>query len=284
MEKNKYTLYSIIILLIVFVPCTIYGVYMHIKTTANLNHDFKFNNKLYFYENDKLLGTYECKSEDCDYATTSNSNLKTNILNNKYAFIKDAKEINFIDITTGETITKYEEIQELANNIFGVKSNDKWGVISISVTLMPVLQIDFDSIEFKNNKFVVSKDNFWSIYQGQNELFKNELPIKDFNEEFVIVSDDSTDKIYDFKNNEYITIMSNKELTFIENLVLLKIDNNYYVYQMNNIADDYVPAIIGNFFYNGEEKIIHELSETSINFYAGEELLKTIELSVQEND
>ena len=284
MEKNKYTLYTIIILLVIFIPCSIYGTYMHITTTANLNHEFKFNNKLYFYENDKLLGTYECASKNCDYATYSNSNLNSSIINSQFAFINDGEKIYLYKLAAGKSLASYDEVQNIMGSVFKVRQDELWGAISISTTLTSLLECNFNSLEFKDNKFIVLKDNKWSIYQGQKELFVNDWKIKDFNEEFVIVTDDLNDKIYDYQNKEYIETFSDKSLSFVSDFILLKRSSNYYVYQFNMIADDYVPAIIGNFYYSGETEIAHNLTESTIEFYAGEELLKAIELSVQEND
>ena len=48
MAKNKYTLMTIIALLVIFVPAAIYGTITHILTKSNINHDYKYGNKLYF--------------------------------------------------------------------------------------------------------------------------------------------------------------------------------------------------------------------------------------------
>ncbi|MBQ9834116.1 MAG: hypothetical protein IJO33_02885 [Bacilli bacterium] len=282
MEKNKYTFYSIIIFLIIFIPCSIYGTYMHIKTTANLNHEFKFNNKLYFYENDKLLGTYSCLSDNCDYAINSNS--KSSIINSKYTFIKDDKKIYLYEITSGENLKTYDDVRSLMDNVFKVSQNGLWGAISVGTTVNNLLDCNFNDLEFKNNRFIVLKDNKWGIYQGQNELFSSELKIKDFNEELVIVSGDDFDKLYDYQNKEYLETIGDKELALFSKLVLLKRNYNYYIYQFDKLEDNFKTNIRGNFYYAGDKMITHKLTDSTIEFYAGDELLKSIELSVQEND
>lgn len=276
MEKNKYTLYTIIVLLIIFGPCSIYGTYMHFKTTANLKHEFKFNDKLYFYQNDKLLGTYECKSSNCDYAIFSNNNLKSAILNNRYAFISDDENIYLYDIISGKSFITYNEVQKVAEGIFLVAQKNLWGAITIGNTINSLFNCNFDSIEFKNNKFITSKDNTWTLYQGQNELFKSEIKIKDFNENFVILTTEDNDKLLDYQNNEYLNMVANKTLSFVENYILLKRENNYYLYQIDNNQNN-ESTIISNFYYEGLEKVDYKITESSIDFYAGEQLLKSVE-------
>ncbi|MBQ4584352.1 MAG: hypothetical protein IJA94_05650 [Bacilli bacterium] len=282
MEKNKYTFYSIVILLIILVPCSIYGTYMHIKTNANINHEFKFNNKLYFYENDKLLGTYDCKSDDCDYAIHSST--KSSIINSQYTFISDDKKVYLYDITSKESLKTYEEVQTIMENIYKVRQNGLWGAISISATLNTLLECSYDDLEFKNNKFLALKDNKWSIYQNQKELFSTELEIKDFTEELVVVTNNGIDKLYDYQSKEYLENVLDKELTFVSEFILLERNSNYYVYQFYQMENVFNFNMIGNFFYNGEQLVTHKKTETMLEFYAGEELLKSIDISTLEND
>lgn len=284
MEKNKYTLYTIIFLLIICLPCSIYGTYKHVLTNVNVNQKFKFNNKLYFYEDSKLLGTYDCDSENCNYTTFTNNDSTATIINSRYTFITDDKKTYLYDITAGKKLKRYDEVHYTMGNVYIVREKELWGAININTTINRIFDCNYDALKFKNNKFLALKDKKWTISQGQNELFSSYLEIKDFNNDFIILTDGVNDKIVDFENNEYINTISDKSLSFVSDFILLKRSNNYYVYQFNKIAEGYTPAVIGNFYCSGENEITHSLTESTIEFYDGEELLKSIEFSIQEND
>ena len=71
MKKNNIgVLIIMIVLLIIALPAAIYGTYMHFQkdSLSNKNKEFYYEGKLFFYDNDTLLGTYTCKSENCGYA------------------------------------------------------------------------------------------------------------------------------------------------------------------------------------------------------------------------
>ena len=64
---DKKTLVVIIVLLVIFVPLAVMGIYQHItkeeqEIAENVNHEFIFNNRVYFYVDDNLVGTYECSN------------------------------------------------------------------------------------------------------------------------------------------------------------------------------------------------------------------------------
>ena len=278
MEKNKYTLYTIIILLIIFIPCSIYGTYTHITTTANLKQEFKFDNKLYFYENEKLLGTYTCKKEDCDYATYSNNDMKANVINSQYTFINDNEKIYLYNITSKKSIETYDEIQNTFGSVFKVRQGNNWGAINVSNTITSLIACNYDTLEYKNNSFLVSKNDVWSIYQGNNQVFKSDLKIKDFNDDFVIVTDGKNDKLYDFENNEHIEELTDKTISIADDFFLIKQGNIYSIYYMLKLSDNYVSTNAGTFTYDGSEEIVFELTETTINFYAGEQLMESVAL------
>ena len=67
--KDKKTLITIIILLVVFLPLGLVGTIKHFSTSktnvdvnSNPNKEFIYNNKLYFYYENELLATYECST------------------------------------------------------------------------------------------------------------------------------------------------------------------------------------------------------------------------------
>ena len=121
MEMNpkvqKGALFLIIFLLVIFVPLACYGLFLKLtgpgETSGldNVNHEFYFDNKLWFYQDDgTLLGTYECKTSHCGYAvnTINDDEYGVNsatvaedepikIINNRFAVLTDTSDTSITE-------------------------------------------------------------------------------------------------------------------------------------------------------------------------------------------
>ena len=160
MEKNKYTLITIIVLLVVLLPLTIYGTYTSIRINTNFNRSFKYNDKLWFYDGKKLLGTYACKTERCDYATFENKE-QAKIINNSYTFILDEGTIHLYNIKSGTVIATYDAVDmgEYSNYYVMKQENgqEKWGAIEITSDIVNKIKIEYDGVKYLNGKYVVKE-------------------------------------------------------------------------------------------------------------------------------
>ena len=82
---DKKTLVVIIVLLVIFVPLAVIGTYRHINNQDdnvviddNPNHEFIYNNKVYFYYNNELINTYPCNNCSNVVTTINDTEYHTN--------------------------------------------------------------------------------------------------------------------------------------------------------------------------------------------------------------
>lgn len=170
MENRKAALIVIILLLVISVPCSIFGiVYKYvflnrpaeIETTKRPNEEFFQNGVLNFYEYGELLGQYTCKNPQgyCGWAYETNdddtyslryyndNSIDTIFLvSNRYAFILDVEEekenykddnIILYDVLSKKEVGIYKGVKDYSiginNNYYIVQDeNSKWGVIQLT--------------------------------------------------------------------------------------------------------------------------------------------------------
>ena len=86
---DKLTSKIIIVLLVIFIPLSIIGLLNHKEDSLqtideNPNKEVFYNNKVYFYQGDELLGTYICQNCKKTETVIDDSNYHTNYY--KYGF------------------------------------------------------------------------------------------------------------------------------------------------------------------------------------------------------
>ena len=172
---NKTTIWVISILLAICSICAGWGFYMHdyfIKNPIpeNKNKEFKFYNRLYFYDQSgNELGVYPCNFDYCDYAETTidddivNTNYykkatksSTGLINNRYAFINDnlSKGVDSIilyDVVNQKKVYDLSAVKTysigLDNDLFIVKDLEgKWGVVKLTNNAGTVIDIKYDYV------------------------------------------------------------------------------------------------------------------------------------------
>lgn len=182
---RKGTLITIIVLLVIFLLLTVAGFYFHFAgtpddvTNDNPNHEFHYNNQLWFYDEDNnLIGTYECVTSNCDYATSyindgeysidsyvpsegEDGLLMDSVINNQFVFLTDFESADYeaflYDIKNGvsyKTVT-YTSVKDygvgIAGNLFIVEnSNHKYGVLQIGEMAQLVVPFEYDFIGLVN--------------------------------------------------------------------------------------------------------------------------------------
>ena len=200
-KKNDFVLPILIILLIFFVPATIYGVNKHnssILDRDNPKHLPKKDGKLYFYDDsDKLIGVYECENaNNCDRAVATiddsinlHYNGEGNILpvyNESFAFIQDGNQIFYYWLKNNMNILTINSIKDYGIGISGdllIVQDEylKYGlfdptsgsyVIDPIYDYMALVDGDYDEAGKLNiGRIIVEKDNmYFLIDETQNEL------------------------------------------------------------------------------------------------------------------
>lgn len=288
--KDKKTLITIIVLLVIFLPIGLFGTIKSFSTTKsdvkddNPNKEFKYNNKLYFYYNDKLLSTYECSTctlasssiDDINYHTNyykSENNELAGVLNEYYGLFKENDNIILYNLVNNKKIDSYKSIKNYnieATSKFAIteKSNGM-GVIFFDLSSSPIpneyeyISLPAHIIDNKldTSKFIVKKDNMWSIISANKEVDVAPIidEIVDFNDNYYITYANDTYHVYDRNNIEYlenlpktnvygvgkyIFVLNNNQLFIYENCLspVIKIMelpnyNSIYFYQNNNKID-----------------------------------------------
>lgn len=233
MKENKGVLVTIIVLLIIFFPLTILGFIENQKIENNSEHKLYYKGYLWFYDNDELIGKYQCNNLDCNLASVTitdesynkkfyRGDLEDAILpiNNKYAFIKDGTDIILYDIKTKGNLAKYKSVNNYNTKIVGdafilEQENGKFGVLKFINGLESVIPFTYDFIGLANNLtadnelianyFLVKQDNFWFLIDNKNNIISKKyqeeiIDYRIFDEYMAIITEQKID-IYELEDN-----------------------------------------------------------------------------------
>lgn len=254
-QKNRFVLPIIIILLVIFLPCAVFGVLNEINIRmegGNPNHLHKLDNKLFYYDkNDKLIGTYKCKSSDCDDAITNISDeylsyyegtdTSLEVFANSYVFIKDNNLINLVSLKHEESMTlvSFSEIKNYGTSIEGgsliVKDvNNKYGLFNMNNIMyeipaeydfMGISKKEFNGTVLSKDKIVVKKDNDWYLINGLNKAISVSSldPIYDYNDSYIYyINSDGNYLIYDYNGYQSLSWITIKKVEDYNDLHVVK--------------------------------------------------------------
>ena len=214
MKKNKVVLPLIIILLVIFLPCSIYGIYHQVvfqKEQGNPNHLHKLDNKLYYYDNsDKLLGVYECKSSPCDDAIPKiddeylkyhvGEGAPLGIFGSEYTFIEDGSTIKLHNIKTNLSIAEFTLIKNYGASFTGgniiVKDNTGlYGLFNLNTISYDIvakytfmgLANNIDSGLLVSDRIAVEENGKWFIISNDDIKVStpSDYPIYDYDYNFI---------------------------------------------------------------------------------------------------
>lgn len=293
MEKNKGTLITIIILLLAFIPCTIFGMIKHFED-QNKNREFYFNGKLHFYNGEVLLGTYECKTEKCGYAEyeeiDTEKKIETTLINNQYAFIKDGNDLFVQDVTTNTKILDFEEIKSysipIENNSYIAKHEGKWGVISLEPSILSVINYEYDDLYLNYNntinelsleKVIVKEGENYKIIKDKEELFSTTNQIVEFNDNLIVtLLEDGSYAIVDYDNKNYFSQDHIVRYLIIDNYLAIWTPYNLDLYSMNK--DSNTPV---NYFTSYSAYAEIKLEKDKINIYEYDEIVESYEKTIE---
>lgn len=296
MRNHKITLWTIITLLIIFIPITIFSFVMHnTKKTVpedNPNHEFKYENKLYFYnDNDELLGIYSCNKSICDIALNSSnedyplkereSSDSLSLVMNRYAFIKDVdkendKNIILYDLELGRVLANYSTIKNygigIEDNNYIVKNNDNhYGVITFKDTVNLKVPFKYDYIglpekidsetgKIVSNKYAVLNNGKWQIIDANGAVFAENISddIVNFNEEYIVLKSSFGYRLASYQGRYFFDNTTFKYLDFYKDyLEVIDNNSNFYLYSIKNnqkVSSDYFVNSIDDVSLNSTDK------------------------------
>lgn len=280
-----------------------------VPTLENPNHDFLYEGSLYFYDGDNLIGTYSCENKDgiCDYATTTYDDepypilsykeeelSKISLVAKRYVFLVDApseneiQEIILYDLQNQKRVTRYRAVKNygigIENNQFIVQNtSNKWGVITLSENGSSVsIPFEYDFIGLINDKkdekiasekYIVSKDNLWSLIGNDNSSFVTDI------KEMIVTYDGKSiitknDNLYYAKSYEGTNLFPNgyKNLTYTGRFFNITDQNNlFYVYD-----SDAQKIISRSIQVNATDTIRSEINGQTLQIILNDKVIETI--------
>ena len=234
-EHKKVAFIITIVLLAIFLPFTVLSIIFHKKyVDGNPNHDFHYNNKLWFYdESGNLVGTYDCNSESCGYAQETIRDPLYGInyfkaattepvafINNRFAVISDSQnastDIFVYDVVNGtktDTFLGYKMyfvgIQD--DYLITINNEGKYGVVKLGDVIKPVIEYQYDFIalqnerangskKIKSDKFIAQMDGVWKLIDTSNNTVTSSFssPIVSYDDRNIVVksTEAETDEYY----------------------------------------------------------------------------------------
>lgn len=303
MKTKKSTLYTIVILLIIFLPLAVYGTYNHIKIMKvvldpNPNHEFLHNGSLYFYdESGELNGTYQCVSANCGYPKTIIDDEEYGInyfntgeeetlefVNDDFAIIEDNQEIFVYSLKLNQKLISFEALKnyhtKLANNVVFAKSNGKWGILSLD-SMTAVLPYEYDFIGLPNkiiegtlvtDTLIVLKDDNWSLIKSNGEKISSDInsPIINFSDKYILTKNN---EIYDFEGNKIVVPIQYQQMYFVDKYTVFINNNLVIVYEDLNMPNKGT-ANISNY-----ENIEFDATDGVLSIYLDGTMGATIDLN-----
>ena len=260
--KDKKTLITIIVLLVIFLPMALFGTIKNFSVSKsnvkddNPNKEFKYNNKLYFYYNDKLLSTYECSTctlasssiDDINYHTNfyeSESTELASVINEYYGLFKENDDIVLYNLKNNKKIDYYKSVKNYnidATATFAIteKSSGK-GVIFFDLSNSPIpneyeyIALPSHIIDNKldTSKFIVKKDNMWSVISANKEVDVAPIAteIVDFNDNYYITFANDTYHIYDKNNIEYLENLPKTNVYGVGKYIFVLNNHQLFIYE-----------------------------------------------------
>ena len=315
MKNRKLTLSVIIILLVIFLPITIFATTTHFnkkEVVDNPEHQFKYKEKLYFYDKDTLLGTYECQNftEYCDLASTRSNfyyslneykpekNSKIPIIENRYAFLWDTEMDNLLeteyvlyDIVEQRVLAKYKEVKNygigIENDLYIVQNaKELWGIVQLNSELTAEIPCEYSYLGLVNRKdtesgkiiadyFAALKDNTWSLIDLQKAEFTGKFTqeIVSYDGQYVILKENDLMALKDYQGKSFLEPYP--YINFYSKYLMI-IDNNseFYLYDLSNEK-----VMSKTYKVESIEEVRIETENNQIEIYIRENLEESIEIS-----
>ena len=260
--KDKKTLITIIVLLVIMIPISGYATYKHFyipKNTLkeNPNKEMFFDNKVYLYLDGQFLGYYDCTTcSKVDYIINDNSyhtNYYSNgtedmngAINSMYAIFKENDQAVVYNIVGKSIIGKYDEVKNYKVKSSGkyliYKSNRKYGIINFDIGGTPI-PCDYDYISIPahlndstldSSKFIVLTNSTWKILDNKNNvLATSNEEIVDFNDSYYITYSGGYN-IYDYEGNKYLESIPKTNVYGVGDYLFVLNDKQLFIYKNLN--------------------------------------------------
>ena len=275
-KNNKGALILIIILLLIFSALSIWGFVANLMGVnkppepENIAREFKFNNKLYFYDKLTLVGTYECKTNNCDYATgviddedyslnyyKDAKKSQITLISNRYAFlVDDGSDVILYDVVNSSVVNTFKAVKNydigINNNYYILEDlNNKWGVMKIDSTAGIVIDYKYEFIGLhdelaegttllNSDVFVVKDEYGWKLVSNtdinKSSSFINQ--IYDYNDKYVVTKNSDYYYINSIDSGNLLMTNLFKYTKFIgDYIAVLNSNNEFYLLNPSNLEE-----------------------------------------------
>lgn len=300
MNKEKPTLITIIVALVIVLPFFVIGTYSKLKNISFHKGDKSTLYKdgyLHFYDDDLYIGKYQCKTDPCQYASSvlTDEDINPykgelefiNVFNGKYVFITDSNTTFLYDVVNGIELIKLEGIKFYNSNIDNdyvfLKNNGKWGLFSLKTTSL-LINYTYDHLGLINkvedsilksdvfvaktgvNNYLINKDE-----EILTEMFED--TIFDYTDDFIVTKGNYFN-IYTYEKRQFVSDLQIENYYFLNNLTILRTNNYLLIYE--DLSDNYIDMIQ---IKSSDDLKIEE--DEKINIYINDEIAKTIEPSIE---
>ena len=304
MKKNRLVLPVLIVLLVLITPCAIYGTYNVVaKKIAGENpkHLHKLNGKLYYYDtNDNLIGSYECKTDDCDTASSVVDDEYLNYTDGfdysldtfaSYAIIKDGDDTFIYSLSSNKNI-----VQLLSVKTYGKKLNSKFLIVQETEGYYGLFNTEFANYNIHTSEkyeylgiasrflnedeetmiLAAKKDGGYFIVDAKNVVKSSvyDYPIYDYDYRYVLCINNGRYLMYDYQKNSVLSYYGfDKASLYYDNYITL--ENN----QINIYKTD-ITNLVKTFSYPGRV-IDYEIIDNVLTIKDGETVIDSYEFILE---
>ncbi len=320
-EPRKGVFITIVVLLVIFLPLSVVSFVLYIqygdtidkKSEENPNHEFFYNNQLYFYnKEDTLLGKYVCKnsSSACGLASSvlddhlysldyyKSTELEMDIINDRYVFLIDDTNLTdakpfLYDILNERIMTTYSSVKNygigIEDDLFVVAdANLKYAVLSLAEEPKIVVPFDYDFLGIANlvnqDKNKIMKDLFVGYKEGKWYLVDPSgavltVPINDeivsYNGQSIITKHIDGFSLVNYRNINILPNEVYQKLSFTgKYLNILEESNEFYVFDLSSNASLMDPIVVKE-----TDQITTRISDDKLEVILNDEVVKTLSIS-----
>lgn len=300
--NDKKTLITIIILLVISLPLGIIGTVKNFtvpSTTVkddNLNKEFIYNNKLYFYLDNKLLSTYACG--DCSLAEyiindnmyhtnyyKSGKNEVSGTINNYFGIFKENRSMSLYNLVGGKVVDKYKSIKDYrinsSNNFLITEKMNGFGVTFLDLAHKSIPN-DYDYIALPSHlvkgvldatNFIVKKNSVWSLLNEDGTIIEDfTMELVDYSTNYYILYD-GIYHVVDKNENEYLTNLEKTNVYGVGKYVFVLSNNQLFIYEDLNSA-----PVLGRLLPSYDNIYFNKVDD-GIEIIIDEKVYETLELS-----
>lgn len=303
--KDKKTLITIIILLVIFLPLGAIGTVKHFSTpkenapsgSDNPNKEFILNNKVYFYVKDELKSIYDCDNctiadtfiDDAEFHTNyykDGKEVLTGVINDYFSVFKKGNSYILYNVSGKSILNEYNNIKNYnvlsTNNFLITYKSSGCGIIFLGLG-KKAIQNDYDYISVPSHlnngvldasKFIVKKNNLWYILKEDGTAVNNAISseIVDFNDNYYVTYDNGY-HIYDYENVEYLSELNKTNVYGVGDYLFVVNNKQLFIYK--DVSNNMLKFVMLPEY----EDLYFSITSEGINIIIDGNVSQTLELS-----